>query len=188
MSGLDDFRSQNPAYANVPDEQLADALYKKYYSAMPRDQFDTKLGIAAPGPKDPLADEMKEKGEAANSTFLHDVGQLAGGVLPERVNKDLGIPDAANDWDKSNRRAGAEMALTVGRRSSVGEGETLLKPPNFRTPDWSAGASPGSLAQIMKDAASNPTAKTIASHLASLGLQGTAVGSVLALLRKLGLW
>lgn len=132
---------------------------------------------------------MKFKGEAANSSLLHDVGQLAGGVLPERVNKDLGIPPAANDWDRSNRRSGAEIAMTAGgRRYAGGAGETLLKPPNFRKPEWTTGADPESLAQIMQTAAANPTAKAIAGHLASLGLGTTAVGSVLALLRKLGLW
>ena len=154
--------------------------------AVPAD--DLPQAGARSGTQDPLAGEMKLREEAYNSSLGHDLGQLAGGVLPERINKDLGIPDSANDWDKSNRRAGAEMALAVGRRSPLGEGETLLKPPNFRKPEWSSGADSQSLAQIMKDAASNPTAKTIMTHLAGLGIGTAEVGSVLALLRKLGLW
>lgn len=44
MAGLDDFRAQYPQYNDMPDTKLADALYSKFYSDMPRDQFDAKIG------------------------------------------------------------------------------------------------------------------------------------------------
>jgi hypothetical protein len=51
MGMLDDFRSKNPAYAQVPDAKLADGLYKKFYAGkMDRSQFDSKVGLAAPAP------------------------------------------------------------------------------------------------------------------------------------------
>lgn len=43
MAGLADFRSQHPEYNDMPDAALSDALYKKFYSDLPRDQFDAKM-------------------------------------------------------------------------------------------------------------------------------------------------
>jgi hypothetical protein len=43
---LDAFRAKYPgAYDNVDDKTLADALYKKFYSNLPRDQFDRSVGL-----------------------------------------------------------------------------------------------------------------------------------------------
>lgn len=47
MSGISDFRAQHPEYNDMSDQQLADALYSKFYSDMPRAQFDAKMGISA---------------------------------------------------------------------------------------------------------------------------------------------
>src|SRR4030081_977758 len=49
MGMLDDFKQQNPDYAGVDNNTLADALYAKYYSQnMPRADYDAKLGLAQP--------------------------------------------------------------------------------------------------------------------------------------------
>lgn len=45
MSSLADFREQYPQYNDMSDSQLANALYNKFYSDMPRAQFDARLGI-----------------------------------------------------------------------------------------------------------------------------------------------
>ncbi len=45
MATLQEIRQQYPQYADVPDGALADALYKKFYSDMPRQDFDGRLGI-----------------------------------------------------------------------------------------------------------------------------------------------
>lgn len=47
MATLADIRARYPEYAFMSDQQLADSLYKKYYSDMPRDQFDAKIGITS---------------------------------------------------------------------------------------------------------------------------------------------
>lgn len=46
MAGLADFRKQHPEYDDMPDVVLADRLHAKFYSDMPRDEFDTKMGLA----------------------------------------------------------------------------------------------------------------------------------------------
>jgi hypothetical protein len=40
---LANFRQRHPQYKDWSDAQLADALYKKFYSDMPREQFDKKI-------------------------------------------------------------------------------------------------------------------------------------------------
>jgi hypothetical protein len=37
---LAEFRQQYPQYSDLSDDQLADAIYKKFYSDMPREQFN----------------------------------------------------------------------------------------------------------------------------------------------------
>ena len=45
---LRDFKAQNPAYKDVPDNVLADALYKKHYSNISRPDFDRQIGLGPP--------------------------------------------------------------------------------------------------------------------------------------------
>lgn len=47
MSKLDRFREQNPAYADVPDDELASALYLKFYSDKPPMVFAKEIGLAS---------------------------------------------------------------------------------------------------------------------------------------------
>ena len=65
-----EFRQRYPQYDDLNDAQLADALYKKFYSDMPRQQFDEKLAATfkQPGmfddliPKQPGMTEVKGPG------------------------------------------------------------------------------------------------------------------------------
>ncbi len=46
MATLAEIRQQYPQYSDLSDEQLADGLYKKHYSDMPRSEFNQKIGLA----------------------------------------------------------------------------------------------------------------------------------------------
>ena len=48
MARLADFRAQHPEYDSVDDATLADALHRKFYANVPKDQFLVKLGLGAP--------------------------------------------------------------------------------------------------------------------------------------------
>jgi hypothetical protein len=69
LSILAGFRQRWPQYNDWSDAQLADALYKKFYSDMPREQFDKKIA-AQPGMSDDLLSDAelmaKSKGLAPN--------------------------------------------------------------------------------------------------------------------------
>jgi hypothetical protein len=54
MAGLADFRAKHPEYNDMSDGALSDALYRKFYSDMPRADFDAKMGSVAQQP-DPSA-------------------------------------------------------------------------------------------------------------------------------------
>lgn len=45
------FRAENPDYDDMSDAELAAALHAKFYSDMPRAQFDKELGLTPPAPK-----------------------------------------------------------------------------------------------------------------------------------------
>jgi len=52
LSSFAEFRLRYPQYDDLSDAQLADALYRKFYSDIPREQFDKK--IEQPGMFDDL--------------------------------------------------------------------------------------------------------------------------------------
>lgn len=63
MAGLADFRAAHPEYNDMSDSDLADALYKKSYSDMSREDFNKKLGIeASPVVRQPTAPERAKRG------------------------------------------------------------------------------------------------------------------------------
>jgi|GEM_PF-2831799 len=85
-SRLDAFRQENPAYANVPDAELADALHRKFYADMPRADFDRALGMASSQPV-PEQAAMGAQPDAAASRTGSDrrslpTGQAAPGAQP----------------------------------------------------------------------------------------------------------
>ena len=97
---LQDFKAKNPAYKDVPDQKLADALHKKYYSSMPLTEFYQKVGVEprtaqsvldSQIPNPVYTDEMRP--ERGNMSFIDKmakgasdipagVAQLAAHALP----------------------------------------------------------------------------------------------------------
>lgn len=51
MATLAEIRQQHPEYGDLPDQQLADGLYKKFYSDIPRADFNRKIGLSATAPE-----------------------------------------------------------------------------------------------------------------------------------------
>lgn len=48
MTTLADIRAKYPDYGDMTDTALADAVHGKFYSDIPRDEFNVKIGLAAP--------------------------------------------------------------------------------------------------------------------------------------------
>lgn len=79
-SRLDAFRQKNPAYANVPDAQLADALHRKFYSDMPRADFDQALGMTPSEPAPDWAAMDAQLDAAASRAGLESRGLPTGPI------------------------------------------------------------------------------------------------------------
>lgn len=71
MTTLKEFRAQHPQYDDMPDNALADALHKKFYSDIPRTDFDKRLGLASA----PATAPAKEPGNEG----LNTAAVMAGG-------------------------------------------------------------------------------------------------------------
>jgi hypothetical protein len=85
MSKLDEFRAQNPAYKDVDDDTLADALYKKFYSTMPRSDYNAKIGYT-PKNAGASADKHSLEGDIAHQFAQHANEALnATYYLPNRI-------------------------------------------------------------------------------------------------------
>jgi len=75
-SMLESFRQQHPAYKDVPDGQLADVLYKKFYAdKIGRDEFNQKIGLGEDGITGPVS-ALKNIGQG----FNRGLGTVAGAV------------------------------------------------------------------------------------------------------------
>lgn len=110
---LSDIRQQYPQYQDMSDDQLADALHRKFYSDMPREEFNAKVGIAQPQPQQPAkpydggAFDAATEGSHAGVFFGFDDELSAGMLAPI---------DAAIDWWKGD---GFDMGRAYTRKQKM---------------------------------------------------------------------
>ncbi|CAN7493429.1 hypothetical protein LJR231_003456 [Phyllobacterium sp. LjRoot231] len=97
MAGIADIRAKFPQYADMSDQQLSNAVYQKFYSDMPKQDFDSKMGLApAPqaevAPEEPLVTENESLAASRGAVEgLPIIGPyVAGGV--ERLAAGLRAP------------------------------------------------------------------------------------------------
>jgi len=85
MTTLAEIRAKYPQYADMPDAALADAMHKKFYSDMPRADFDVKIGLKAAPPPSEIPAQRKERGfletlgapiQAASEGVISGVGNV----------------------------------------------------------------------------------------------------------------
>lgn len=85
MASLAEIRQQYPQYSDLSDEQLAESLYRKYYSDMPRADFDAKIGLKSAVPST-MAD-------TATDVALQGLAGINRGIVST-----LTAPYRALDW------------------------------------------------------------------------------------------
>lgn len=90
MTTLTEIRNQYPQYADMPDDVLANSLYKKFYSDIPRAEFDSKVGLkpiqtqaSASQTPPPLtsSQEMYRNVRDLIAPTVEMVGAVGGGLL-----------------------------------------------------------------------------------------------------------
>jgi hypothetical protein len=125
MATIAEIRAQYPQYEDMSDQQLADALYAKHYSDMPRREFNRKVGIEAAPPTGPKPGSK----EYANWAL----SQVKGGKSVPMVSEhtEWAPPTAKSTYEK--RLAEVREAYYPGLtdeqwQKSVEAGITNLKP------------------------------------------------------------
>jgi hypothetical protein len=84
MATLAEIRQQYPQYQDMSDDALASAFHSKFYSDMPREEFDKKIGLSKAKPVSTLADVAKSagtgliKGAAGVGGLVGDLQSLVG--------------------------------------------------------------------------------------------------------------
>lgn len=87
MATLAEIRQQYPQYDDMSDEALSDALYRKFYSDMPRAEFDARVGASA----------ESETSRALRQEFS-DRTLNPGAYAPQRQSGEQTYGDAATAW------------------------------------------------------------------------------------------
>lgn len=113
---LAEFKQKNPAYANVPDDKLADALHKKFYSNIDRDEFMRKAGVGAAAPE--------------SAGLLDRIGAARRGMQAE-TNENL----AASGMPTPDYRSGTtpQQRATLPDSLATGSREALIEGRGPRT-------------------------------------------------------
>lgn len=117
MPSLSEIRQQYPQYNDMTDAALADALYKKFYSDMPRADFNAKLGV---GDSMDTAKGLAKAGgiglaEGAigvaglPGTVVGGLDTLAGKIVDQTVGRAVNRYQKGT-WDAPNTDAIAEQA------------------------------------------------------------------------------
>ncbi len=88
MASIAEIRAKFPQYGDMSDQQLADALYAKYYSDMPRTEFDAKISGAPASPPSALQPGSREYAQWA-------VEQARSGAKLPQVSKVIEAPSGA---------------------------------------------------------------------------------------------
>lgn len=78
MPSIAEIRQQYPQYQDMSDQQLADAMHKKFYSDMPQDDFYKRIGFQSQQPS--VAEDVAKSGAAGVARGTADLVGMPGGV------------------------------------------------------------------------------------------------------------
>jgi len=111
MSALDAFRQKYPAYNDVDDKVLADALHEKFYSDMPIEDYYSQLGM---GEKETsLFDDVVEFGQRTLGSAATQLSQVPSG-LQERFFGEEGFGEDDQELVERNRRVAQNISDFFG--------------------------------------------------------------------------
>lgn len=176
MTTLQDIRTQYPQYGDMSDKDLADKLHQRFYSDMPREQFNARVGLPEATTAETVVDVGMEGTAGINrgvDSFLNFVGMPAraafnalGANIPEAR-----ILSRANVERTPETRAGrfaGSMGEALG--SSVVPSAAVLQQANRLR--LAAPSLPSLSESLLRPVAAAPTAATTIDVAASLGAGG----------------
>lgn len=120
MPTIEEIRQKYPQYDDMSDRQLADALHERFYSDIPRADFDKKIGLSVSKTESAL------RGAADTATFGY-ADEIAGtgasrktmweaATDPERLKR---MNEAAREGDMESRREMQKEIFEEGRDASA---------------------------------------------------------------------
>ncbi len=140
---LQEIRTKYPQYNDLPDDVLADKLYNKNYSDMPRDQFNQKIGYTPPN----------AMVNAINKYAIDPVNALGAGMA-RTIAGTAGLPGTAYDYvrgkfdpkyDASQNPYNVQN-VTKAAGAAMDVGNTFLGAKGAPSIDYTG--EPGSLAEV----------------------------------------
>lgn len=150
---IQDFRAKYPQYEDVPDDQLVTSLHSKYYSDMPIDQFNQKIGfqpvVTTPQDTLPVAEgSLPQQQDLQNLPQQPDGFAGAAMKAPEEKSMlELFTEKLGNMGAGAVERAGDLGGALLGGIQTVGEGLEKSVPlggfvwedgdvlPSYKTPE-----------------------------------------------------
>jgi hypothetical protein len=133
---LEEFRKKYPAYDNISDRDLADALYTKYYSSgetkLDQNDFYRKIGLGAGEPISE-AQSMAEQQDAISSAFYTAPKEGTLGQRPTRRTERERLESEIQALTESRRRRLEEEASPSeqAQQAQAMEGAFYSKPPEM---------------------------------------------------------
>jgi hypothetical protein len=145
MPTMQEVRQKYPQYNDLSDEQLADALHRKFYSDMPKEEFAAKIGLTDPSKRVgvgtvPLSQEeyARRVEEGKSGSMTGDILRSGATGLREGVESGIGMfGDAA--------RTSGDVAAWLAGKLGIGEGGQDIARGAFRL------ANPGAMMPSTED-------------------------------------
>src|SRR5690606_14383485 len=114
MPTIAEIRKKYPQYEDMSDRQLADSLYRKFYSDMPRAEFDAKIGLSPLWP--PVTPEWAKAFDTQNT------GRTEPTATQEELTSDIRAADNAVRAMASGATFGMADELAALGRTATGQG------------------------------------------------------------------
>lgn len=168
---LADIRSKYPAYKDVDDQTLADAIYKKHYPTADRREFDARIGL------NPYDNALETMGKALQGT-PGNIGLGISGIKQMASEGAAGDPNALLDrmgqpgFKLSERPEIDETNLIQWGRKQIGLDSSTPLTPEQRTQIEALAQSPAGKTSFQQYVSSPDAIGTSPENVAKASLTG----------------
>lgn len=97
MPTIAEVRAKYPQYQDMSDADLAGALHRKFYSDMPIEDFNSKIGLSSSGPAETRTTEKTDRLPMSTTGVLKDLGRSALSGVRQGVESLAGAVGSANE-------------------------------------------------------------------------------------------
>lgn len=117
MATIAEVRAKYPQYADMPDAALADALYNKFYSDVPRADFNAKIGLAPSEIPEPRQLTTGQRVYQAARPYVAPLVEAGGAIAGGLVGGAAGTFGAGPIGTATGGVAGAGMGYGIAKEA-----------------------------------------------------------------------